>query len=82
MEACLAFRMDVIETLINNGADVNKQDKNGCTALMRASYSGYMDLCKDLIRHGADKNIVDKDGNKAADYVRQQEFSDLKEYLK
>ena len=41
-----------------------------------------VDYAVRILRELADKNIVDKDGNKAVDYVRQQEFSDLKEYLK
>ena len=40
MEACVAFKKDVIRLLISRGADVNLCDNNGCTALMRAAYGG------------------------------------------
>ena len=72
----------VIKYLIEHGADINMQDNAGCTALMRASYSGYVDLVLYLLDQGADKSIKDFQGNLAIHYVREHCFAELKEHLK
>ena len=82
MEACLAFKFDVIRQLVEAGADVNMQDKRGCTALMRAAYGGYTELVNYLLEHGADKEMTDQDGNKAIHYVREHCLAELKPILK
>lgn len=82
MEACVAFKKDVIRHLIERGADVNLCDNNGCTALMRAAYGGYVSLVEDLLANGADKELIDKEGNKAIHYVREDCLAQLKPILK
>lgn len=82
MEACVAFKFDVIKSLVHAHADVNAQDANGCTALMRASYSGYLELVNFLLENGADKEILDNNGQKAVHYVREHNLDELKPILK
>ena len=82
MEACLAFRFDVIKLLVDKKVDINEQDNNGCTALMRAAYSGYAELVQYLLEHGADKELIDLEGNKAIHYVRTDCLTELKPLLK
>ncbi len=82
MEACIAFKKDVIRLLLERGADVNLGDNNGCTALMRAAYGGYAGLVEDLIANGADKELIDKEGRKAVHYVRGECLDQLKPLLK
>ena len=48
--------------LIDYSADVNIQDKYGCTALHGAALKGREDMLELLLEQGADPNIKDKDG--------------------
>lgn len=68
--------------MIDNGANVNAQDANGTTPLMRAAYGGLTELVVYLLEHGANKEIMDFDGNKAVHYVRSENLGDLKGILK
>ena len=51
-------KIDEVKKLIEAGADVNAVDKNGITALQRASSWGRSDVVKMLIEAGADVNVV------------------------
>ncbi|VEL20491.1 unnamed protein product [Protopolystoma xenopodis] len=52
----------VVEYLLENGADVNAQDKGGLIPLHNASSYGHIDVAALLIRHGTCVNVVDKWG--------------------
>ena len=82
MEASIAFKFDIVKSLISAGADVNAKDERGTTALMRASYSGYTQLVNYLLENGADKELLDHEGNKAVHYVREHNLTELKPILK
>ncbi|PSF36221.1 hypothetical protein C7H19_13495 [Aphanothece hegewaldii CCALA 016] len=56
-------RAEVIKFLIQRGADVNVQNDQGQTALIKAGENA--DAVKALIEAGADLNIRDKEGNTA-----------------
>ena len=45
-----------MRALLKAGADVNKADNLGCTALYRASSKGHTDIVHTLIKAGADVN--------------------------
>jgi len=47
------------------GADINTQDSDGQTALIRAANGGNLNLVKYLVSAGADVNVQDKDGDTA-----------------
>lgn len=53
---------DVLEVLINAGADVNLQDSDGQTALHYASSCGQIECIKSLLRHGVKIDITDNEG--------------------
>ena len=59
-------RLAVVQALLEAGADVNRQDENGYTALMWTALRGdHAKVVAQLIRAGADLNIKDKNGRTA-----------------
>eukprot|EP00057_Strongylocentrotus_purpuratus_P025563 XP_011680037.1 PREDICTED: ankyrin repeat domain-containing protein 50-like [Strongylocentrotus purpuratus] len=55
-------RLDAVQVLIGQGADINRANNNGKTPLYAASFNGQLDIVKFLIGQGADINREDKDG--------------------
>ena len=60
---------DVITALITAGAELDKRNNNGMTALMYLARNGYTGLMKLLIKDGADMNIKDAQGRTAFDIL-------------
>jgi len=56
---------EIAKLLLEHGANPNRKDDAGCTALMYATrdYSGKLPLL--LLQHGADLNLKDNEGNTA-----------------
>ena len=57
--------------LIEYGANLNSQNKDGLTALMLASESGRYNTAKMLLDNGADTSIKDKSGENVLDHARK-----------
>ncbi|XP_065346583.1 serine/threonine-protein phosphatase 6 regulatory ankyrin repeat subunit B-like [Cloeon dipterum] len=68
--AALANYPEIIEMLVNHGADVNLQNKNGWTALHLAARHN-PELSQTLLDHGADVNSKHNDGWTALHFVTQ-----------
>ena len=45
--------IDVVETLMGNGANIYSKDKNGLTAIMKAFQHGHLKIVKLLTENGA-----------------------------
>jgi uncharacterized protein len=65
MEACKHGRVDVAESLLKAGADVNAVDCDGNSALVFAVAQGSAALVQLLLHHGADINAVYEHGKNA-----------------
>ena len=53
-------RCDMVELLLESGADVNARDEDGSTALMCACEHGYIEIVQMLLGHPeCDSNISD-----------------------
>ena len=67
MKAADENQTDVVRYLLNNGANVNKQNSWGMTALHFAFNSNSTDAMRILLQHGARKDIKNGAGRKPMD---------------
>ena len=58
-------QVDMVQTLLDNGADVNARDRQGTTAVMEASEGGHLQLLDLLEERGADFAAKDSLGDGA-----------------
>jgi len=68
---CLASylgKTKLVKILIEEGADVNGQDKNGATALMYAARDGHTSVVQVLMQYNASSEILDNSGWSAIQY--------------
>jgi len=85
MWASFYGHLDIVEYLVENGSNVDAQDKDGKTALIFVSYytlSDYMGVVKCLVEEGrANIAIRDDDGKTALVIARERGYDDIVEYL-
>ena len=55
----------IVQILVNKGANLDEQDNDLDTALVKATRNKYIDIVEILIEKGADDAIQNKDGNTA-----------------
>lgn len=53
---------DIVDLLLENGANPNQADDGGGTALIYASWKGHLDIVRALLNRGADANAKTRDG--------------------
>ena len=61
--AVLGKRADVVEVLIDAGADIDVTNENGRSPLLLASMSGHLDIVKMLVEAGAGVCVTDNKGD-------------------
>ena len=62
MWAAMEGRLQVVEFLVEHGADVNARTENGTTALIAAAGKGQLQVVEFLVEHGADINARTDEG--------------------
>ena len=67
----------IMKKVIKNGADINYQNAEGATALMKVSNEGWTECAKLLVDAGADKNIKDNYDKKAVDYAKDSSIKKI-----
>ena len=50
--------IEVVETLMGNGANIYSKNKNGLTATMKALQHGHLQIVKILTENGANQHIL------------------------
>ncbi len=77
---------DVMDLLLENGADVNSalisKTAAGWTALLFAVVNGDYDLVKYLLSHGANVNHTSDEGSTALSLARQEKYKEIISLLK
>ena len=63
---------DMMNLLLQNDADPNYVDVDGCTVLHYAATAESETMINKLIEAGANKEIADIDGNKPSDYTETE----------
>ncbi|KAK8154880.1 DIL domain-containing protein [Phyllosticta citrichinensis] len=76
--ACFGHE-DVVSTLVNNGANVDTQDRNRWTPLMWSMTNRHKSIAKLLLDKGAKPDMASSSGRTAFDFVAPD--SELSEYL-
>lgn len=67
--AAIFDKPDMAALLIDAGADINFQNKEGSTPLITAAFFGRPEIVQNLLEKGADKNIKNKFGATAYESV-------------
>ena len=72
----------VVELLLDNGADVNYGDESGRTPLMQCCYAGNKSKFELLLRNGANVNAKDNLGRSAVAYAVYRRVTSGVDYIK
>src|SRR5215813_8116925 len=65
---------EVVEVLLDLGADINAQNNNGMTALMEAILYNNVEVAKILIARGADVHLTNRHGSTAVTFARNRKL--------
>jgi len=65
---------EVVEVLLDLGADINAQNNNGMTALMEAILHDNVEAAKILIERGADIHLTNRHGSTAVTFSRNRKL--------
>jgi hypothetical protein len=65
LEAAARCHVDIVNSLLSEGADVHAKDNHDRTALMYATWEGRTETVKLLLSNGADANSKDRRGRTA-----------------
>jgi hypothetical protein len=80
--AILKGRTAVVQTLMQQGVNVNIRTVSGKTPLMAAAYKGYSDIAQLLVDHGADVNVRDGKGDTALKIATRNGYTRIVDLLK
>lgn len=81
-QACEKHDTELVELLVEHGADINCRDAEGFTPLHIAAIHGKMQVVKKLVELGADDSLATLDGKDAAYLAELNEEAEIEEFLK
>jgi len=73
---------ELVDLLIDKGADVNARDYRGYTALMAAAYYGNEHCVKRILQKKPDINWKASDGNTALSFAKKRKHTKIAKILK
>lgn len=77
LHACSQGRINVVEALLDRGADINRQNKFGQCSLHVAAKNGSVRCVKLLLERGADATLQDIHGRIPSDIAFEKNFTDV-----
>lgn len=86
-DAAGSGKFEFVKLFVEHGADVNFNGRSQvfpyCTTpVQMAAAINHFEIVKYLIEHGADVTIKDKNGDRAYSYAKQNNHTELMEYIK
>ena len=66
-----------VQTLLEQGTDVNAKDDDGSTALMAAATYGHIEVVQNLLAQGADVNAKDNNGSTAIMMAKKEGHKEI-----
>ena len=81
--AAIQGKANIVQQLIEAGADINAPGEHGYTPLHEACAQGKIEVVELLLRNGADVAIENKDGNtplELAEVLERRKIEDLLKY--
>lgn len=76
-KACIDDNLEMVEFLVHNGADVNRQDNEGWTPLHATASCGHFSIARFLIESGANLAAVSSDGELVVDLAENDSMKTL-----
>lgn len=70
-----------MQLLLGRGADVERRDETGRTALSLASQHRYLDAVRLLVLNGAQTDTPDNEGRRPLDYAAQEHHGNVVKFL-
>lgn len=80
--ACFSKSINVVDLLLDLGADFNARDVDGKSVLSYAVCSGSKRVVKKLLIRGADKSIKENNGKKPIDLAEEKGYDNMAELLR
>lgn len=77
MVAAFGTNVAMVHALVRAGARVNRQARNGSTALMKATLWGRTQMVGELLRLGADPALADAEGWTAEQIARARGHDEI-----
>ena len=81
MNAAYRGNTNIINMLLENGADINYTTDFGMTALMMAASFNQFEAAKVLLENNADTSVTDEYGRTALDLAKLEDYKDIVELL-